>query len=686
MMSGDAADRLERLERQVEDLRREVRELRDLLEPETEPEPVAPLPASPPPAPEARRPGDIKAPVPRGASKPARDVESFVGLAILGRVGIGAVVLAAVYFGQMGWTQFGPVGRVVSIYALGALIVVAGFALRARVARSYVAYLFGGGTALTYVAGVFAHLRYDMLGDAGALAALLASAALGQGLALWIGLEAMATLALGAAFAAPFLVQSPAESPVGLFALALVLHSWAAFVERTFGWHRARAVGVVGAVACGLAWYGSHTPVPSVGAICEVELLIVGVVLPDLLAAWQRVPAAAWRHHLLAAGLGVAEAAVFLFFGTGMPGTRGFGVVAAAALMGVGAALRVRGPRAGTGLARAGSLLLPLGAMVFAFQQCVVWGIAEERWHVMTALALAAVALIGVRRWTGVADAGAVVSLVMATLPVAFEERASSAAEVGFVALAAVPGLALLILGRTWLGPAVGAGGAAYLMLRGLWPAGGLAATNGGYASLALVLAAAVGVGAILRSAQAASRVLRTTGAAILCTVAVVWSVAAFSVEQGEVALVGTWPFLNWRCAASAAVVTLIAAARARMRGGEGFEQAFLAGAGLAVVYGTGLAELLDIGASWQKGPRNVAVSLYTLAVAGILLAMGFARAVPALRWVGLVGFSFVAIKVVAWDLAGVDTPYRILATGVLGLGLLGGAYAYARVKRREMS
>jgi hypothetical protein len=45
-----------------------------------------------------------------------------------------------------------------------------------------------------------------------------------------------------------------------------------------------------------------------------------------------------------------------------------------------------------------------------------------------------------------------------------------------------------------------------------------------------------------------------------------------------------------------------------------------------------------------------------------------------------------VAVKVVAWDLAGVDTPYRILATGVLGLGLLAGAYAYARVQRRQVS
>ncbi|MGA1525643.1 MAG: DUF2339 domain-containing protein, partial [Planctomycetota bacterium] len=309
MMSDDAADRLKRLEQQVEDLRREVQELRGLrgaepvgAEPLPEPEAAAPHPASPrPAAPEARKPSDISAPLRRGTARSARDVESFVGLAILGRVGIGAVVLAAVYFGQMGWTRFGPVGRVASIYALGVVVIAAGFALRARVARSYVAYLFGGGTALTYVAGVFAHLRYDMLGDAGALAALLGSAALGQGLALWIGLEAMATLALGSAFAAPFLVQSTAESPVGLFLLALVLHTWSAFVELKFGWHRARAVGVIGAIACGLAWYGSHTPVPNVPSILHVEALIVGVVLPDFLAAWRRVSVAGWRHAVLAA-------------------------------------------------------------------------------------------------------------------------------------------------------------------------------------------------------------------------------------------------------------------------------------------------------------------------------------------------------------------------------------------------
>jgi hypothetical protein len=93
----------------------------------------------------------------------ANEFERFIGLAVLGRVGVAAVVVAAAYFGQLGWERLGPVARSVVIYLAGAAMIGVGTWLRPRVQPRFVAYLWGGGTALTYVAGVVAHLRYGVL-------------------------------------------------------------------------------------------------------------------------------------------------------------------------------------------------------------------------------------------------------------------------------------------------------------------------------------------------------------------------------------------------------------------------------------------------------------------------------------------------------------------------------------------
>lgn len=692
-MSEDVSGRLNLLESQIEALREELRALRsDRARASADSE----LPASgtpridpvPPPLREEVAVPSVAPLSPSAALKSARttstrDIESFVGLAVLGRVGIGAVVLAAIYFGQLGWTQLGPVGRVLSIHALGAALVGVGFALRPRVAQLYVAFLFGGGVALTYVASAFAHFRYDLLGDGLALLALLCSAALGQWLAFVLAIEAVATVSLALAFAAPFLVGSTATTPTGLFVLALALHAWSAWLERTRGWHAARGVGVLGAVFCVLNWYGTHTPRPDWISILHVEAVVLGVAAPDLVAAVRRAVTPRWRDLGLAWGLGVAQFAVFLFFGTQAVETRAFGVVASLALLAGGALLLRTGAGCATGIARGGSLLLPVAALVFAFQQRTDYSLADDRWFVESGLTAAALLLVGVRRFTGVGDLGLAFATVLASLPIFERWSESYPTDVWFTLLASVPALLLLGTGGTRVGPAAGAIAASGLLVFGIWPEGGLSAEGGGLASLALVLAAAVGTGAILRSARSASpQVLRGAGAAILCAVAEFWMVAAFSIEGGAADVFAGWPFVNWRCAASAAVVTFLWTARAQMRGSDGWEQMFLAAAALAVAYGTGLAELLDIGSGWERGTRAVSVSLYTLVVAGLLLATGFRRSVAALRWVGLIGFSFVAVKVVAFDLAGAGTPYRILATGLLGIGLLAGAWKYARVTR----
>jgi uncharacterized membrane protein len=69
---------------------------------------------------------------------------------------------------------------------------------------------------------------------------------------------------------------------------------------------------------------------------------------------------------------------------------------------------------------------------------------------------------------------------------------------------------------------------------------------------------------------------------------------------------------------------------------------------------------------------------LWTLYAAG-LLAFGFLRAAPAVRYVGLGLLGFVFVKVMLVDLSRLDAIYRILSFAVLGVVLFGVAFLYQR-------
>ena len=68
----------------------------------------------------------------RSAHKPqpdraALDWERFLGVAVLGRIGVGAVLLAAAYFARMWYDASAPLGRVLMLHGAGALFFVAGW-------------------------------------------------------------------------------------------------------------------------------------------------------------------------------------------------------------------------------------------------------------------------------------------------------------------------------------------------------------------------------------------------------------------------------------------------------------------------------------------------------------------------------------------------------------------------------
>src|SRR5262245_41508074 len=179
------------------------------------PLPVPLEPPQPPPQP-PRRPAPV-------ASARGFDLERFFGLAVLGRIGIAALVLAAAWFGQLGWGYLGPSARVVAIYAGAAALVAAGALLRPRVAPRYVALLWGGAVALGYLAGVVARRYYDLVPAGTAVLQLAGAAAVGQLLALSLRRELLATIALGGAYAAPLIVGAASPGPTPLFLYVAVL-------------------------------------------------------------------------------------------------------------------------------------------------------------------------------------------------------------------------------------------------------------------------------------------------------------------------------------------------------------------------------------------------------------------------------------------------------------------------------
>jgi hypothetical protein len=138
----------------------------------------------------------------------------------------------------------------------------------------------------------------------------------------------------------------------------------------------------------------------------------------------------------------------------------------------------------------------------------------------------------------------------------------------------------------------------------------------------------------------------------------------------------------NPRFVAGVVVAVGFALVRRRAAAGSGGADASRLALLCAVLmaYAVGLFEVFDLvrpleSAQW----RSVFVSVYSTLYAAGVLALGFRLRAADLRWVALAGLGAVIVKVGAHDLTAVETPFRILVTGCLGVVLLVAAYAYAR-------
>lgn len=610
------------------------------------------------------------------------DLERFLGLAVLGRVGIAAVVLAAAYFGQLGWTRLGPAARTAAIYAGGGLFVALGFALRTRVLPRYTALLWGGGVALCWLAGVLGCLRFDVLSPPVALVAMLLSTALGQWLARISGQQAMASVALAGAYAAPVLVGTPSPTPTGFFLLLLLLHAWAAFVHERWQWWTCRLLAVVATGFLVVAWYAT-APQPTFGSFAlHLELVWLGLAAPEFDACVrERIV-----DPLRAVPIALAAIAVhlaLLVHGVSSRDGDTYHVVPAALLLVGGAWIRRQDVPFGEWIARAGAVLLPFASLwcvvqwspPFAAGAAAIEGIA---------LAAAGGLLLVWRPWTGVGELGAVLATCLSWLVVQ-HVHGSEAAAWPFLPLFLLVPVALLLVGRLALARIVGLVVAQVAILLVLQPDGDLVSGEP-WSAITLALVGAVATLAVWRAAR------RDDGALLAVAVAThaltlgvwcVWAVAALAKGTDAGAAAMAMPLWNLRTGAVLSLVALSAVGFRSVPVAVPLPRVVLAGTVLVGLYVGGLLEVLDAVAAWSFGPRAVASSLYSLAFAGGLLGIGFWRGLAPLRWTALCMLVVVVGKVVLHDLREVDTPLRVLASGVLGGVLLLAAWGYARRQQR---
>ena len=376
------------------------------------PAPFVPTPEAPPVPPPAPAPTPrVPRPVP-AARTPALDLERFLGVAVLGRIGVAALLLAAGYFAQLAYKSFGPELKVASIYALAAAFVGTGFALRGRVAPRYVATLWGGGVAASYLAGVVAKLTYGLVGPVEATGLLLASAALGQWLARLAKLESLAHVALLGAFAAPLLVGGRLDASTALLVYLVSLHAWAAWTEVRFGWKGARVIGVAGTLFVAATWLINHPGMPAATLQWHAHGYLFALTAPE----WGRaiLGRSVSLERSVWAFVPALVAEVLLCFATGdvwFAAGRGASVLplmpplAGSAWLGLAvlARLRVTEPSpAVRGMARiAGGLALATALLVWPRTLPGPWTPETASLAALTVLAAVAVSS---RRWLGVGD------------------------------------------------------------------------------------------------------------------------------------------------------------------------------------------------------------------------------------------------------------------------------------------
>ncbi|GBC91709.1 hypothetical protein HRbin15_00164 [bacterium HR15] len=239
----------------------------------TVPPPTAPAPEAPPvtsaqPSSAAAAP-TIRPPTPPASSvKPfafeeepaARQLEQALGGQIALWVGIVLLFLASVFFLSWAWTKLGPWARLMIGYVGSLALIELGWLSRRRSAGWFVDGVIATGLAILYLTTWAGLQRYSVMRFELAFALMVATTALGMGLAVGRNSQLLATLAVAGGFLTPVVLQSEggAGKPLGFFAYLAVLNAGLLAVAARNGWEFQRWLCLIATWILLMGWAMQH--------------------------------------------------------------------------------------------------------------------------------------------------------------------------------------------------------------------------------------------------------------------------------------------------------------------------------------------------------------------------------------------------------------------------------------------
>lgn len=227
-----------------------------------------------PPAPPA--PGEPPAPTTKTAAptRPAQSLEQTIGMRWMLFVGVGVLLLAAVFFFmyaiEQGW--IGPHRRVLIGAITGLALLGAGeWALRRKM-RLYAGAIGGAGVALLYLViwvaspnGLYA--EYHMLGESmtGAFLLMCVVTLIGVAVALRSNIQPTAIISLVGALATPALLSSGRDRQVLLMTYLLIVDAGFLAIAWRKAWRALLPIAMTGTGVLFMLWFAAHYPSEGLG-------------------------------------------------------------------------------------------------------------------------------------------------------------------------------------------------------------------------------------------------------------------------------------------------------------------------------------------------------------------------------------------------------------------------------------
>ena len=645
---------------------------------------TAPPETTPPPLP------------PQSATIPADDdsLERQIGSKWLLYVGLAALVLGVSYFIKYAFDNewIAPPLRIVLGLAGGAALVWVGQLFVGRGLERYGQTLTGGGFGILYLAIYAAYQWYSLIGRGAAFAAMVVITLAGVMFADRQRSQVLALFAVTIGFLTPFLVGGDSSSPTPLFTYDLVLVAGTLFLARRRDWPALNIVSFMLTVMTISTWAEQRyrrsdylTMELFLTAFLALFLLVwresrksTSAIAPlgSLLLASSPILYHLASLSVLGPHRGPLLVYLIAFSVAGVIASQYFRTAWLRVAVWIAVALPFLG-FASTRLPRGWIVAawVTLAAIYGLHLIAQVQALDDERSHVpapevllLHANALWALTVIWLllapQSIDGLAPAGFAFALVYAGLSLAaWNWHRGAAIHGATLALTLAASASAMWLGRTWMSPAFGVEGAALVWLglreRRAWVRhGGSLFLSLSTAFLLIELVAPIGIDSW--------PFLNARGAAAAALVLLMYAAAHWTHAMADPP--GSLRFAVGRLIIVANVLTVLALS-AEISAYFGFTLLGDGQPGASAWTSTELARQLTLSITWAA---------YALG----LVAIGLRRDYRPMRVLGIALFAVTIIKVLFVDLAELDRVSRMLSVIGLGVLLLTASYLYQRLAR----